>query len=101
MNTMPFKFIIKEYFKLSTGATAFVGLTDPSDYPLITADDFVVEIKSGSGRHHIFNKISEDIFYKNNPLIDNKLRSLQTFENMHEFIAEFKSNSVMISGHKK
>lgn len=61
MNTMLFKFMIKEYFKLSTGATAFVGLMEPSDYPLITADDFVVEIKSDSGRCHTFRKISEDI----------------------------------------
>ena len=56
MNNTSFKFIIKDYFKLSTGATAFVGLMEPSDYPLITADNFVVKIKTDSGKSYIFKK---------------------------------------------
>lgn len=88
MNTMSFKFFIKEYFKLSTGATAFIGLMDPSDYPLITAGDFVVKIINDSGKWHTFSKISEDLFARSNKLLDNKFRSLQTFENMDEYIAD-------------
>lgn len=101
MNAQTFKFTIKEYFKLSTGATAFVGLLEPSNYPIITAEDFVVEIRSDSGKRHIFNKMSEDIFSRKDQSIDNKFRSLQTFENVDEFITEIKNNSVVICGHKK
>jgi hypothetical protein len=101
MNTQCFRFTIKEYFKLSTGATAFVGLLEPSNYPIITTEDFVVEIRSDCGRSHIFNKISKDIFARKDKSLDNKFRSLQTFENMDEFIAEIKEHSVVICGYKK
>lgn len=101
MNTQSFRLMIKEYFKLSTGATAFVGMLEPSNYPIITDEDFVVEIRSDSGKSHIFSKISEDLFARKDHSIDNKFRSLQTFENMDEFIAEIKEHSVFICGYKK
>lgn len=99
MSSKSFKFLIKEYFKLSTGAVAFVGLMEPNDYPLITQDNFVVKIESSNGKLHIFHQISEDMFSRKSS--SNEFRSLQTFENMDDFIPDVKNNSVYISGYKK
>lgn len=100
MNSKSFKFIIKEHFKLSTGAVAFVGLMEPNNYPLITHDNFVVKIESASGKSHTFYQISEDIFTRKEQS-RTLFRSLQTFEDVDEFIPEIKNNSVCISGYKK
>lgn len=96
-----FKFTIKEYFKLSIGATAFVGFMEPTDYPIIIPDKYIVEIKSNSGKFYKFNKISEDIFARSQPLTENKFRSLQTFENVDEFLAGMNKDPIIICGHKK
>ena len=101
MNDKSFKFIFKDYFKLSTGATAFVGLMEPSDYPLITTDSYVVKITSDTGKSYLFNKISEDIFARSNSSLNNNFRSLQTFENVDEYINEIKDHSVFICGYKR
>jgi hypothetical protein len=101
MKTVSFKFTIKEYFKLSTGATAFVGLMEPADYPIIIADKYIVEIKSNSGKCYKFSKISEDIFARSKPLTESKLRSLQTFENVDECLVGMNQNPIIICGYKK
>lgn len=101
MNVTSFKFVIKECFKLSTGATAFVGLMEPTNYPIITADKYIVEIKSKSGKCYKFGTINEDIFVKSQPLIENKFRSLQTFENTDEFLIGMNKDPIIIYGHKK
>jgi len=93
--------MIKEYFKLSTGATAFVGLMEPPDNPVIIADKYIVEIKSNSGKCYKFRKISEDIFVRSEPLVESKFRSLQTFENVDEFLIGMNEDPIIICGYKK
>ncbi len=100
MKMMSFKFIIKEYFKLSTGATAFVGLMEPMNFPIILPDEYQVEIKSNSGNSYKFSKISEDLFSRSKPDV-NKFRSLQTFENVDEFLIGMNKDPIFICGHKK
>jgi hypothetical protein len=101
MNTTSFKFVVKECFKLSTGATAFVGLMEPHNFPIITDEKYTVEIRSNLGKCYRFNKISEDIFARSNPQAENRFRSLQTFENVEEFTANINTDHIVIVGARK
>lgn len=95
-----FKFFIKEHFKLSSGSTAFVGIMEPSDYPIITPEDYIVEIQSNSGKCYKFKSIGEDIFVRKDPLAKNIFRSLQTLENVETFTANINEDPIIIVGIK-
>jgi len=101
MSNASFKLMIKNYFKLSTGATAFVGLMEPVDYPIIVYDKYIIEIKSNLGKCYQFQKISEDIFARSQPFGKNNYRSLQTFENVDEFLVNINEDPIIICGYKK
>jgi len=101
MDNNTFKFVVQECFKLSTGATAFVGLIEPFDFPLITTDNYIIELRTCLGKKYMFNKISEDIFVRSDPKLHNKFRSLQTFENVEDFISNVNIDPIILVGVKR
>jgi|JI10StandDraft_1071094.scaffolds.fasta_scaffold394295_2 uncharacterized protein YaiE (UPF0345 family) len=96
-----FKFNINDYFKLSTGTVALVGVMVPGDYPIVTSEKYVVEIKTQSGKSLRLNKINEDIFSRSEPTEDYSRRSFQTFEDISSFIENMAIDPIYLQGYPK
>ena len=96
-----FKLSLSDYFKFSSGSTALVGIMLPADYPIITSDRYIVEIRSNSGKCHRFKNINEDIFVRTADAPKSDLRSLQTFENIDDFLKAMKDDPIFLYGYKK
>lgn len=101
MNEKSFKLLVKERFNLSTGGIAFVGVMEPTDYPIILPDRYIVEIRSSSGKNYQFSKIAEDLFSRKDFQAKIKFRSLQTFDDMSDFFAETNGEDLIIYGFEK
>lgn len=98
---MRFEFAIIETFKLSTGATAFVGYMRPHNYPIITLDKYVAAIVDDEGNILKPIKVSEDIFSRADPKKVNNLRSIQTFDQVDELVKNVNLKLIKIIGRDK
>ena len=96
-----FKFKINEYFILSTGTIALAGIMDPQNYPIVTSDKYVVEIKTDSGKSLRLNSINEDIFSRREQVRDYSKRSFQTFDDVSTFIRNMEADPIYLQGYPK
>lgn len=101
MDKIDFTFKVVEYFRLSTGNIALVGIMDPINHPIIMPNEFVVEIKTSSGKSFTFNEISEDLFSRSKTAPPENYRSLQTNDDIGEFVDNIETDPIVIYGIKK
>lgn len=96
-----FKLNIEECFILSNGMTALCGKIIPENYPIITSDKYVIEIKCKSGKSLLLNNINEDIFVSSNPDRDYSVRSMQTSDDISSFVENIKVDPIYLQGYPK